>query len=282
MIENPPAVNDLPEDESTGEELVPLSAAAEWQEIVDTLIDDLYDYDYPDEVLKATEYLISGWPSHQVAERLGVKRETVRGWLTRYPKMAVAVNYGQRELHRWRMSRLERQFLSAVEASQDILDLGTKHRTVENLDAVDPKILAIKAQQARYIIGLFAGQKLDLQVKGPSDEAPKLKAQKEALDYLADRISDNLGDTVTAAPETTYRVLDGQFNSGGPLTDDRGDPYHGILGELDKNEAGTLCHICGERHPKLYMHVTKGHKMKDRYYEIVFMLDRGTLKEYGR
>jgi len=285
MITNelPPALTDMPEETSgDATALVPLSAVEEWHSIVDRVIDELDGEEYPDDVLKAAEYLICGWPTYKVAERIGRRKDTIRGWLSRYPKMAVAVNFGQRELHRWRMARLEQQFISAVEASQDILDLGTPHRTVENMDGVDPKILALKGQQARFIISLFAGQKVDLKIRSPSDEQPQLKAQKDALDYLATRIAGELDNTIIARPETTYRVIDVNTDTHGPLLDTHGNPFYGTLGEFDQNEGGTLCHICGERQKKLYIHVTKGHKMKGREYEMVFMLDRGTLKEYGR
>jgi len=281
----PPALSDLSEEQASEEvtALVPLSASGEWHTIVDQIIDELDHNEFPEKVLKTAEYLICGWPTHKIAKRLGTTKETIRGWLTRYPKLAVAVNYGQRELQRWRMARLEQQFVSAVEASQDILDLGTPYReAVVNLDGVDPKVLALKAQQARFIISLFAGQKVDLKVRGPADDQPSLKAQTDALDYLATRIAGELDNTVVARPETTYRVIDANTDTHGPLLDDKGDPYYGKLGEFDQNEAGIVCHICGERHKKLYIHITKGHKLKDRNYEMVFMLDRGKLREYGR
>jgi hypothetical protein len=282
MTELPPAVSDLPEEEGESTALVPLSAAGEWHTIVDNIVDNLSENEYPTNVIKAAEYLICGWPTHKVAERIGVKKETIRGWLTRYPEMAVAVNYGQRELHRWRMARLEQQFVSAVEASQEILDIGTRHtEPTGNMDNFDPKLLALKAQQARFIISIFAGQKMDLKIRNPAEDKPQLKAQQEALDYLATRIAGELDNTVVARPETTYRVTDVNTDTHGPLLNERGDPFHGTLGEFDQNEAGITCHVCGSREKKLYLHITKGHKMKDREYEMVFMLDRGMLREYG-
>jgi len=280
--ELPPILSDL-ENLNDSIALVPLSAAGEWQTIIDKVVDDLDD-DIPDKVIRAAEYLICGWPTHKIAERLNTKKETIRGWLTRYPKMAVAVNYGQRELYRWRMAQLAQEFLTALDVSQRILDLGSGMKTTEDLEkleSLDPKILAIQAQQARFIISLFAGQKMDLRIKSPSDDRPALKAQKDALDYIAEQITDKLG-TIEARPETTYRVIDISSGVRGPLLDDKGDPFHGKLGEVDQKEEGTLCHVCGERVTKLYMHVTKGHKMKVREYEIVFMLDKDSLRQYGR
>lgn len=281
MSDKVPMLSDLPEDKDSSSALVPLSAAAEWQTIVNNVLDQ-FDREIPDDVVKATEYLICGWPLYKVANRLNRSVSTIRGWLTQHPEMAVAVNYGQRELQRWRMAQLEKQFVSAVTASQDILDLGTPYRgPIENLDSVDPKILALKAQQARFIISLFAGQQIDVKVKSPSDEKPALKAQKDALDYLATRIAGELDNTVIAR-ETTYRVIDVNTDSNGPLLDTNGDPFHGELGTFDSNELGTICHVCGQREKHLYLHVTKGHKMKEREYEMVFMIDRGGLKEYGQ
>lgn len=285
MGELPPLLSDMPEEASTeSTALVPLSAAGEWQTIVDEVVDSLDD-DIPDKVIKATEYLICGWPTHKIAERLNTKKAIIRGWLTRYPKMAVAVHYGQRELYRWRMAQLEQGFLTALEVSQRILDMGSSKNRLEanmqDMASADPKLLAIQAQQARFIISLFAGQKMDLKVRSPSDDRPALKAQKDALDYIASQIKDSL-NTIEARPEATYRVVDIASGVLGPLLDDKGDPFHGILGEFDQNEEGTLCHVCGERASKLYMHVTKGHKMKAREYEMVFMLDKDSLKQYGR
>lgn len=274
----PPLLSDLLEESSDASTaLIPLSAAGEWQTIIDNIVDQL-DGDIPDEVIKAAEYLICGWPTHKIAERLNKKKSTIRGWLTHYPEMAVAVNYGQRELHRWRLAQLEQQFLTSLETSQRILDSGA---ITDEGNELDPKVLAIQAQQARFIISLFAGQKMDLKVRGPSDDRPTLKAQKDALDYIAEQVTDKL-NTVEARPETTYRVVDIHSGILGPLLDDKGDPFHGVLGEFDQNDDGTLCHVCGKRASKLYMHITKGHKMKAREYEIVFMLDKDSLKQYGR
>lgn len=281
--ELPPILEDiLPETQETGTALVPLSAAGEWHEIVDQIVDELTEEDFPDDVIKAAEYLMCGWPTYKVAQRLGRQTSTIRGYLSRYPRVAVAINYGQRELQRWRLSQLERQFISAVEASQDILDLGTPHRRVENLDGVDPKVLALKAQQARFIISLFAGQKLDLQVRSPEDEKPALKAQQDALDYIADKVSGRL-ESIEAFPErqtTTYRVVDIKDRKSGPMLDEHGDPMHGKLGIFDTNEEGTLCHVCGDRFSKIRIHVTKGHKMTDREYEMVFMFEKDALKKH--
>ncbi len=280
----PPILEDMPEEaQETGTALVHLSAAGQWHEIVDRIVDELLDEDIPDDVVKAAEYLICGWPTYKVAQRLSVQTKTIRGYLSRYPNVAVAVNYGQRELQRWRLAQLERQFISAIEASQDILDLGTPHRQVQNLDGVDPKTLAIKAQQARFIISLFAGQKVDLNVRGPEDDKPALKAQQDALDYIADRVANRL-ESIDAVPEklvTTYRVVDVRDNKSGPMLDEHGDPAHGKLGEIETNEDGTLCHVCGERFGKLRIHVTQGHRMTDREYELVFMLSKGELKTHG-
>jgi len=263
--------------------MVPISAAAEWHEIIDRIVDELEAEDIPDEVIKAAEYLICGWPTYKVAQRLGTKPDIIRGYLSKYPRMAVAVHYGQRELQRWRMAQLEMQFLSAVEASQDILNLGTEHHRVHNLEGADPKVLALKAQQARFIISLFAGQKVDLKVRSPEDDRPALKAQQDALDYIADKVSARL-ESIEALPEkveTTYRVHDVKTGKHGPMLDEHGDPSFGELGVINTNEEGTLCHVCGDRVGKLRLHVTKGHKMTDREYELVFMLGKGDLKLHG-
>jgi len=287
-----PLLDDLSEEDNTS--LVPLSAAGEWQEIIDQVVSGIMGKGeiIPEDVIKAAEYLICGWPTYKVAKRLNRSPSTIRGWLTNYPEVTAAIYQGQRELHRWRMSRLEQQFLSAVEASQRILDVGTEHdrprpmaQGEEDEDfepvPINTKLLAIQAQQARYIISLFAGQKMDVQIEGPEERKPALKAEQDALDYIVGAIKEEL-HTIDAVQETTFRIKDAQVGVSGPMLDDKGNPFYGELGEVDTNPEGTLCHVCGKRVPKLYMHVTNGHKMKERMYEITFMLDRGTLKEHGR
>jgi hypothetical protein len=278
MTDNlPPILKDMDEEISkhVDTDLVPISAAAEWGEIVDDVILSLVEEDeYPEDVLKVTEYLICGWPSYEIAKKIGRKPETIRSWLSRYPKMALAVRKGQHELQRWRLAQLEKQFIDAAKLSQKIIEGDS------SVMQTDSKKLGIQARQARYILGLFAGQKLDLQVKGSQDDRPTLKAEKDALDYLAERIAEEQDKRmidVTPSEDKIVRVIDPRDGTKGPVLDEDGEPMHGTLGEIDRNDEGSLCHICGKRVGKLRLHVNKGHKMSDQEYEVIFMLPVGEL-----
>lgn len=269
-----PILEDMPEQNNTDNTLVPLAAGVEWQQIVDDVIAQLTSAELSEDVIKATEYLICGWPLYKVAKRINRTPATIRNWLSRYPAMTVAIKKGHAMLHRWRLSRLEQQFLSAIDVSQYILDgnmgeLGTR----------DVKLIAVQARQARYILGLFAGQKLSVAIKAPGEDKPNLNAAPDALDYVAAKMVELVKNSQQEPVELIYRVIDPKTGVMGPILTPDGEPYHGKLGTIDKNENGFLCHICGQRVPNLSLHVVRKHNMKRSEYEIVFMLEPGTLKK---
>jgi hypothetical protein len=76
--------------------------------------------------------------------------------------------------------------------------------------------------------------------------------------------------------EGSYTVVTPE-KAGLPLLDERGNPYYGKLGELDRNEEGFLCHICGHRSLHPVQHIVS-HKISVVDYSLVFMTSKDDLK----
>src|SRR5512146_918296 len=93
----------------------------EWNEIVDKIVEELGD-EIPDKVIEATELLISGFSTYQAARQMKTNVKTIRTWLEKYPTMAMAVRNGRALLQKWRMSKLEQQFILAVDKSRQLLE----------------------------------------------------------------------------------------------------------------------------------------------------------------
>ncbi len=242
----------------------------EWQGFVNQIVEEMGS-DLPDKVIEATELLLAGWPMYKVAKRIGAQTKTVRGWLETYPSMARAVANGRKLLSKWRMAKLEQQFYQAVEKSEEILDLDLTDREVNS------KLVGVVAQHARYVISLFAGQKIDVNVTlNESDQT--LKAKQDALDYLAQALQSqrSSGEPI----EATFRVEDVKPAelTASPMLDQDGNPFYGQLGVLDVDVNGEgLCHICGNRYRSMKSHINKAHSMDSKTYELIFMLEHGTL-----
>lgn len=249
---------------------------AEWNAIVNQLVDELQGDDLPDNVVRATEMMISGYPVHKIAKKLNTTTATIRRWLSAYPTMAAAVANSQKLLSKWRMSKLEQQFLAAVERSQEILDVG-----LDGLDAdgykVDPKTLTVIAAQARYVIGLFAGQQMNVRVTHELGDTV-MKAKQDALSYLAEQLAaQRIGDD-TEPIEAVFRVVDSKIDNEGPMLDEEGNPPHGVLGKLDSNDDGTQCHICGTRYKNLAKHLLTKHNITTIEYEQFYLLGEGDVR----
>ena len=251
----------------------------EWADIVNNLVEGITDDDIPEDVVKATEMLLVGFPLPEVAAEIDVETRTIRKWLTTYPVMAATVADGRALLSKWRMSKLEQQFLKAVNRSEQILDLslgGAYLDSEGNQHFVDPKVLTVVAAQARYVMGLFAGQRMDVQVTHEFGNTV-LKAQEEALDYIATQLQEQKDGVVIDAIETTYRVVDDKVETG-PMLDPEGRPPHGSLGEFDINDDGVQCHICGNRYKALHNHLYGKHNTSTKDYEMIYMLDQGSVR----
>jgi hypothetical protein len=259
-------------------EIVPVPDE-EWGGIVDQLVDQINEQDYPDKVVRATEMMLAGFPVSEVADELGTTTRTIRGWVKKYPVMAVVLANGQSLLSKWRMSKLEQQFLRAVDRSEQIMGMSmTGAYEADNGEVLfaDPKIVSILASQSRFIIGLFAGQKQDITVTHDvSDKV--LKAKTDALDYLSEKLLEQNDGQVIEAIETTYHVVDDKTDDG-PMIGDDGGPNYGELGVLDINEEGIQCHACGNRYRALHSHLYSKHNISTKDYEVLFLLEQGAVR----
>lgn len=256
--------------------LMPLSGDESWQEIVDRLVMELEAEHTPDKVVQAAELLLSGFPTYKVAKKLGVRTDTVRRWLTEYPTMSMISSMGKMLLSKWRMAKLEQQFLTAMERSEEILELSLVGPGEDDEGGVDPKLVAILAQHVRFVMGLFAGQKMDITVTHELGDTV-MKAQRDALDYMAGKLAEQrAGDEPI---EAVVRVIDAKFDNEGPMVDSIGEAPFGVMGELDTTDEGTLCHICGTRVKYLANHVRNVHTMDTGTYEDTYLLEPGSLKK---
>lgn len=250
--------------------MVPGTPDENWREIVEKLTEELTD-DIPEKVIRATELLLAGYTVGKAAKEVGVSPDTVKSWIRKYPTVAHVLAEGRRYLQIWRMSQMEQQFVKAVKKSEEILDLSLTD------DSVNTKLTGIVAQHARYVLGLFMGQQVDLNVKQDGDD-PVLKAKADALDYLAQKLAESgqSNDPITV----TYRVVDERSADSRPMLNAEGEPAFGQLGVLDVNDEGALCHMCGQRVRLMGVHISKDHSMRVRQYEDVFLLEPGTIDQF--
>lgn len=246
-----------------------------WNKIIDQIIEELDKEDLPDDVIKATEYMLAGYSLHETAKLIGKTTAILRRWLQRYPPMAIVLADQRNSLIRWRMNQLDRQFLGAIQRSQEILDIPLTGRT-ENESPINTKLLTALGQHVRFILGLYAGQKIDVQVTH-QHEGVILQAQTEALDYVAQRLAEQREHKDEEPIEATYRIIDAKFDTGPMLTAD-GEPHYGEMGVLDKNEDGYLCHMCGVRRKQLHKHIQNTHNIPPDIYELTYMLDEGSTR----
>ena len=76
----------------------------EWREIVEKIVRELDNKDLPSKVVRATEYLLSGYTVNDAASELDVAPKTVRKWLTKYPTIAMVLANNRKYLIKWRMT----------------------------------------------------------------------------------------------------------------------------------------------------------------------------------
>ena len=239
----------------------------EWLEIVEKLVEEMGD-ELPDKVIEATELLISGWSTHQAAKHLCISAKTVRAWLDKYPTMALAVRNGRQLLQKWRMSKLEQQFILAAGKSKEILELDLRDREVQ------ARLVGVVGQHARFILSMFMGQKVDIEVT--VNESPQMKARNDALDYIASQMA-AIGSKPENVIDASYTVVPAEKETPQQILKENGDPFYGKLGELDINNDGILCHICGVRTRSITQHIY-GHRISVNDYSLVFMVPKDDLK----
>lgn len=246
-----------------------------WSDVLDELFLALPDDSNQDKIIRAAEYMINGWPITKISKQIGVPKDTIRGWLQKYPEMTVAIGHGKRNLSEYRMAKLQEQFITAVERSAEILGLSMEP------SGADQKMVATIAQHTRFMIELFAGRQQDINIRVDEGTATLLKARNEALDYIAQQLQAQRNGADEEPIEGIVRIIDVQAPSG-PLLNADGHPHYGVLGELDVDDDGAMCHICGERFRQLALHIRTGEKMSVSEYETAFMLDHGTVSSSQR
>lgn len=241
----------------------------QWNQIVEKIINDIdaEDENIPDKVIKAVECLLAGFSLTDAAKYIEVHPRTIKRWIGRYPAIPKVLAEHQTSLAKWRMGRLERQLLKALECSERLLDIDPTSKDC----SVDTKVLAAQAMHARFIINLFTGQKIDVHVTHDIADDLKLKASQGAMEYIAERTAELLKAEDTEAIDATFRDVNE------PLQNETGEPNFGKTGMLDTDKGGTLCHICGKRFRYLRAHVQDVHSLSPTDYEIIYMLEPGSL-----
>jgi hypothetical protein len=246
----------------------------QWNQIIEKIISDIdaEDENIPDKVTKAVECLLAGFSINDAAKYLEVSPRTIRRWINRYPAIPKVLANHQTSLAKWRMARLERQLLKALECSERLLDIDPSEKDC----SINEKILSAQAMHSRFIINLFTGQKIDVHVTHDIADDLKLKASQGAMEYIASRTAELLRETDAA---TDTEPIDATFRVEGhePLQAPTGGPNFGITGVLDTDMKGTQCHICGKRYKYLRAHVQETHSMSPTDYEIIYMLEPGSL-----
>jgi len=249
---------------------------ADWNTLVSALIDEMDTQDMPDKVITATELLLCGYPTTKVAKEIGVTSQTVRNWLSSYPIMSDIIARGKPLLAQWRMSKLEQQFFKAINRSEDILGVSLSGIDTKTGEKVDAKILTVVAAQARYIIGLFAGQQSNVNVRHELDDS-LLLAHTDALDYITLQMKKHR--EANEPIDAIVRVIDAKVDNTAPMLDENGDALYGKLGEIDKTEDGILCHVCGKRLRGFSAHISTAHTMTADDYELIFALPTNLLSK---
>src|SRR5512139_2414995 len=158
----------------------PANNDPEWLEIIEKLIEEMGD-ELPDKVIEATELLLCGWTTYQAAKKVGTSAKTIKSWLEKYPTMALAVANGRQLLTKWRLSKLEQQFILAADKSREVLELDLRDQSVNS------RLTGVVSQHARFILSMFMGQKVDVEIK--VSETPQMKARNDALDYIAQQMA---------------------------------------------------------------------------------------------
>jgi len=264
-------------------ELVPFNVdtlgVLEWREIIDTIVEKIDTDELPEKVIRMAEMMMSNYPMYKISKKLEVQTRTLKSWLKKYPALTLLIKNGRDLLIRWRLARIEQQFMHAADISEKVLTSET--RVLMDSDGnpylnddgqviyhePDAKLLAVQAQQARYIIDLFFKHKDVIIIKTDDASDLILKANKGALEYVAKRVNE----------ENIIDVDIRTIRTSAPLVDQDGKPFHGEIGKLDISKKGALCHICGKRYAKLALHVQTVHNLKADIYETEFELEEGSI-----
>lgn len=256
-----------------------------WQEIINDLVEQVAGEnidDIPEKVIKATELLLTGMPYYKVAQELGVTTTTVKTWVKKYPPMALVLQKGRPLLAKWRIAKLEQQYLMAIEKSREILEMdlySSDSEDGENFPTPNAKLTGVVAQQVRFIIQQFTKVNNEISIKSDG-ESVTMSASGDALDYIAEKLAEHRDREEPV--EATYRVIDDKNTSDKyiPILDEHGEPFYGEMGILEINEDNKIqCHICGNYYKSLTTHLYGKHEVPPDVYELTFMLDEGAIQD---
>jgi len=250
---------------------VPNIDDASWNSIIDDLVEQLSGEDLPEDVVKVTEYLLAGYPMYEAAKKVGTTTQTIRNWISRYPIIAQVLATKRDTLIKWRMGVIEQQFLKAAQRSMDILDIDLNDKDVNT------RVAAVVAAQSRYIMGLLAGQKIDISVTHELGQTV-LNGNQQALDYISQQLANQRENAEDEPIEGIVRIIDSRSEINIPELDEEGNPPFGELGKFDVNDDGIQCHMCGKRYKSLSKHLLTGHHLQVSEYEMVYLLDEGSVR----
>lgn len=245
-----------------------------WEDLYDEVAEQVDLEKIPEGALHAIPYLMAGIPKAEVARHVGVSRNTLRQWLSQYPSMQILVAKGRELAQHYRLSMLEAQFIKALKVSEEILDMPMRGISDDDETGINSKIATAKGQHARFIIDKFITSRKDISITHELGDSV-LDANADALDYVAQVVA-SLGKDEPV--DVTYRVIDGNSSTEGPMLDENGQPNFGTFGGLTvDDELGTQCHDCGDWFKSLATHIRKTMKMTIREYEVLYGLEPGTI-----
>lgn len=270
-------------DKKMNKEITPYTADQDvtWQEIINDLVEQVAGEDVddiPEKVIEATELLLTGMPYYKVAQKLGVTTATVKNWVKKYPPMALVLQRGRPLLAKWRIAKLEQQYLMAIDKSREILEMDL-YADDEDIIKPNAKLTGVVAQQARFIIQQFTKVNNEISIKSDG-ESVTMTASDGALDYIAEKLAEHRSKDEPV--EATYRVIDDKNTSEKyiPMLDEQGNPFYGEMGELTINEDDKIqCHICGNYYKSLTTHLYGKHEVPPDVYELTFLLEEGAIDD---
>lgn len=256
-------------------ELALTDEGIDWAQLIDDVADLVDIGELPEKVLVAMPYLMSGLSKTDVAKKVGVSRATLSDWISRYPQMRVAIEYGKELAQEYRMAQLEGQFIQALRVSEQILTTDLTASDEES--PVNAKLLTAVGQHARFVIDKFLPTKKELSVTHEIGNTV-LDARQDALAYIADVIASSRGGTEEEPIEVSYRVIDGNKHTEGPLLTPEGEPNYGTLGNIVLDDSGAAqCHDCGVFFKSLASHIRKTMGASISDYEFIYGLEPGTV-----
>jgi len=234
-------------------------ALMSWSDIADLIWDTVTEDEkaeaLPIQVIKAVELSLSGLPRYKVARELNVSSRTIKNWIEKYPEVRAALTIGTQLLSRWRLAKIEQQFLDAVEKSKEVLTLDPT-----DTEGLNIKLLGVQAQHARYIMDKMLSpqvQNLILNINAKEDDTGVYRATKEALDYIRSQ------------------AVEGEFTEVADV-----EPEFGSFGVITTKGNEAQCHICGVYQKDLNAHIEEEHELDQSEYEVLFRLPHGTLSKW--